>query len=175
MGGAEPQDTDPHATGVRELHEEVGLQGVELTSMFVTDSDGLPRPRFHGRWDGDPQFLVLTEGTALAFIAPADFDRLPMNTSVKADTRRDLDSSRPGPAPYGYGTLALIRNTAGHLLMHRRDSTASCWPDIWSPNGGKPEAQDDGCPARARGAVRQGRTEAGGVCLCFKMERKTGL
>ncbi|MFF7176758.1 NUDIX hydrolase [Streptomyces pseudovenezuelae] len=90
-GGAEPQDADPHATGVRELHEEVGLDGVELTFMFVVDSDGYPVHIFHGRWDGDADSLTLTEGTALAFIAPTDFDRIPMNTSVKADTQRVLD------------------------------------------------------------------------------------
>ncbi|WP_179200475.1 NUDIX hydrolase [Streptomyces reticuliscabiei] len=154
-GGAEPQDADPHGTGERELHEEVGLQGVELTRMFSVDSDGYPVHVFHGRWDGDPESLVLTEGTALAFIAPADFDRLPMNTSVKADTRRVLDLVTARPAPYGYGTLALICNTAGHLLMHRRDDTASCWPDTWSPNGGKPEAEDAGPVATIRREVRE--------------------
>ncbi|MFI6277900.1 NUDIX hydrolase [Streptomyces sp. NPDC050988] len=154
-GGAEPQDADPHATGVRELHEEVGLHEVELTRMFTVDSDGYPVHVFHGRWDGDPASLVLTEGTALAFIAPADFDRLPMNTSVKADTRRVLDLVTPRAAPYGYGTLALIRNTAGHLLMHLRDTTASCWPETWSPNGGKPEAEDAGPFATIRREVRE--------------------
>ncbi|WP_374005084.1 hypothetical protein [Streptomyces ipomoeae] len=28
-GGAEPHDADPHATGVRALHEEVGLHAVD--------------------------------------------------------------------------------------------------------------------------------------------------
>lgn len=154
-GGAEPEDADPHATGVRELYEEVGLQNIVLTRMFCIDSDGYPVHVFHGRWDGDPGTLVLNEGTELAFIAPENFDRLPMNASVKADTRRVLDLITPKPPPYGYGTLALISNTAGHLLMHRRDSTASCWPDTWSPNGGKPEAQDAGPFDTIRREVRE--------------------
>ncbi|MEW2498184.1 hypothetical protein AB0942_32305 [Streptomyces nodosus] len=45
-----------------------------------------------------------------------------MNASVKQGTCRVLDLITPKPAPYGYGTLALIRNTAGHPLMHRRDN-----------------------------------------------------
>ncbi|WP_327359644.1 NUDIX hydrolase [Streptomyces sp. NBC_01304] len=144
-GGAEPADADPHATGVRELYEEVGLQDVELTAMFTIDSDGYPVHVLHGYWDGDPADLVLTEGTDLAFIDPADFDRVPMHGSVKADTRRVLDLITPKPAPYGYGTLALISNADGHLLMHRRDDRPGiCWPGTWSPNGGKPEAADAG-------------------------------
>ncbi|WP_307532011.1 NUDIX domain-containing protein [Streptomyces umbrinus] len=78
-GGAEPQDADPHATGERELYEEVGLHGIELTRMFSVDSDGYPVHVFHGRWDGDPASLVLTEGTALAFIDPTDMRGLPMS------------------------------------------------------------------------------------------------
>ncbi|MFF4205618.1 NUDIX domain-containing protein [Streptomyces sp. NPDC001668] len=155
-GGAEPQDTGPHATGVRELYEEVGLRGVELTPMFTVDSDGYPVHVFHGRWDGDPDTLVLTEGTALAFIGPEDFDWLPMNASVKADTRRVLDLITPKPAPYGYGTLALISNTAGHLLMHLRDNRPqTCWPRTWSPNGGKPEAEDVGPLGTIRREIRE--------------------
>ncbi|MEU0108294.1 NUDIX domain-containing protein [Streptomyces sp. NPDC006251] len=155
-GGAEPQDAGPHATGVRELDEEVGLQNVELTLMFCVDSDGYPVHVLHGRWDGDPDTLVLTEGTALKFIAPKDFDRLPMHPSVKADTRRVLDLITPKPAPYGYGTLALISNEAGHLLMHRRDNKPGiCWPDTWSPNGGKPEADDLGPFGTIRREVRE--------------------
>lgn len=155
-GGAEPADADPHATGVRELQEEVGLTGIELTAMFRVDSDGYPVQVLHGRWDGDPATLVLGEGTDLSFIAPADFDRLPMNASVKQDTIRVLDLITPKPAPYGYGTLALIRNAAGHLLMHRRDNKPDiCWPDTWSPNGGKPEAEDAGPAATIRREVRE--------------------
>lgn len=150
-GGAEPHDTDPHATGVRELNEEVGLQNVELFPMFRVDSDGYPVHVFHGRWNGDPATLVLHEGTDLAFIAPADFDRLPMNASVKQDTRRVLDLITSKPAPYGYDTLALIRNRAGHLLLHRRDSK----PGTWSPNGGTPDAQDPGPAATVRHQVRE--------------------
>ncbi|GAB2992500.1 hypothetical protein GCM10023080_067980 [Streptomyces pseudoechinosporeus] len=118
-GGAEPQDAGPIATGVRELREEVGLENIELTPMFRVDSDGYPVHVLHGRWDGDPDDLVLTEGTALAFIRPDDFDRLPMNTSVKADTRRVLELITPKSAPYGYGTLALIRNPAGQPAIRR--------------------------------------------------------
>ncbi|WP_078898377.1 NUDIX domain-containing protein [Streptomyces sp. CNQ-509] len=153
-GGAEPGDADPLATGVRELQEEAGLEGVALTSMFRVDSDGYPVHVFHGRWNGDAKTLVLGEGTDLAFITPADFDRLPMNTSVRKDTRRVLDLITPKAAPYGYGTLALIRNTAGHLLMHRRDDNPGiCWPGTWSPNGGKPEAHDAGPAATIRREV----------------------
>ncbi|MFI0218857.1 NUDIX hydrolase [Streptomyces lydicus] len=155
-GGAQPQDTDPHATGTRELQEEVGLQDIELTPMFSVDSDGYPVHVLHGQWDGDPRTLVLNEGIDLAFITPEDFDRLPMNTSVKADTRRVLDLITPQPAPYGYGTLALIRNTVGHLLMHRRDKKPdTCWPDTWSPNGGKPEAHDAGPFGTIRRELRE--------------------
>ena len=83
-----------------------------------------------------------------------DFDRIPMNASVKQDTRRVLDLTTPKPAPYGYGTLALIRNPAGHLLMHRRDNNPGiCWPDTWSPLGGKPEAEDTGPAATIRREV----------------------
>ncbi|MDF3303175.1 NUDIX hydrolase [Streptomyces tropicalis] len=99
-GGAEPADADPHATGVRELQEEVGLTGIELTPMFRVDSDGYPVYVMHGRWDGDPATLVLSEGTDLAFLASTDFDRLPMNASVKQDTRRVLDLIIPKPAPH---------------------------------------------------------------------------
>ncbi|WP_407547612.1 NUDIX hydrolase [Streptomyces sp. Pv4-95] len=155
-GGAEPYDADPHATGVRELREEVGLQDIELSPMFRVDSDGYPVHVFHGRWDGDPTTLVLNEGTALAFIAQSDFDRLPMNASVKQDTRRVLDLVTPKPAPYGYGTLSLIRNTAGHQLMHLRDNNPGiCWPGTWSPIGGKPEAEDTGPAATIRREVRE--------------------
>lgn len=67
--------------------------------MPGVDSDGYPVHVFHGRWDGDPATLVLREGTDLAFIAPTDFDRLPMNTSVRQDTRRVLDLISPEPPP----------------------------------------------------------------------------
>lgn len=99
-GGAEPADADPHATGVREIQEEVGLTGIELTPMFRVDPDGYPVYVMHGRWDGDPATLVLSEGTDLAFLASTDFDRLPMNASVKQDTRRVLDLITPKPAPH---------------------------------------------------------------------------
>ncbi|MFW6724775.1 NUDIX domain-containing protein [Streptomyces sp. MAR4 CNY-716] len=155
-GGAEPGDADPLATGVRELHEEAGLEGVALTLMFRVDSDRYPVHVCHGRWNGDAKTLVLGEGTDLAFIAPVDFDQLPMNTSVKEDTLRVLDLITAKAPPYGYGTLALIRNTAGHLLMHRRDDNPDiCWPGTWSPNGGKPEADDAGPAATIRREVRE--------------------
>ncbi|WP_331746548.1 hypothetical protein OG923_33605 (plasmid) [Streptomyces halstedii] len=68
--------------------------------MFRVDSDGYPVHVMHGRWDGDPATLVLSEGTGLAFLASTDFDRLPMNASVKQDTRRVLDVITPKPAPH---------------------------------------------------------------------------
>ncbi|MGX1884792.1 hypothetical protein [Streptomyces sp. NPDC055287] len=36
-GGAEPAGRRPHATGVRELNEEVGLQDIALSPMFSPD------------------------------------------------------------------------------------------------------------------------------------------
>ncbi|MFD7615580.1 NUDIX domain-containing protein [Streptomyces sp. NPDC059802] len=144
-GGAEREDADPHATARRELHEEVGLDRVALTHMFSTHTDGYPRHVFHGVWDGDPDTLTLTEGRALAFIRRDDFDQVPLHPSTREETDRVLDLLTPRHPPYGYGTLALIANRRGQLLMHLRgDDPGTCWPDTWSPNGGKPEAADAG-------------------------------
>ncbi|MGR8010966.1 NUDIX hydrolase [Streptomyces hypolithicus] len=144
-GGAEPEDVDPHATAVRELREEVALTGVELRPMFKVLSDGYPVHVFHGWWDGEISELTLGEGTDLAWIEPGQFADLPIHPSMLADTMRVLELVTPRPAPYGYGTLALIRNADGHLLMHLRgDGPGIRWPSTWSPNGGKPEAEDQG-------------------------------
>ncbi|MFF9352329.1 NUDIX domain-containing protein [Streptomyces sp. NPDC014734] len=139
-GGSEPADADPHATGVRELHEEVGLTGLELAAMFRVDFDGYSVHVLHGRWDGDPDTLVLGEGTDLAFLAPADFDRLPMDASVKQDTLRVLDLIIPRPSPHSYGTLALLRSRAGHLLAYRMSNKPDLhWPGAHSSRNGQTE------------------------------------
>uniref|UniRef100_UPI003F499058 NUDIX domain-containing protein n=1 Tax=Streptomyces chartreusis TaxID=1969 RepID=UPI003F499058 len=158
-GGAEPEDADPHATGVRELREEVGLDNITLTPMFSTHTDGYPRHVFHGTWDGDPDTLTLTEGQALAFLPRTDFDRVPMHPSTLEDVDRVLNLITPRQPPYSYGTLALISNQQGHLLMHLRDDRPeTSWPDTWSPIGGKPEPADAG----PRGTiVREVREEVG--------------
>ncbi|WP_329580590.1 NUDIX hydrolase [Streptomyces sp. NBC_01361] len=95
-GGAEPDDTDPHATGRRELREEIGLD-VALTPMFSTRNDGYPRHVFHGTWDGDPDTLTLNEGPALAFITRDDFDQVPMHPDTREDTDRVLNLVSPRP------------------------------------------------------------------------------
>ncbi|MBC7267730.1 NUDIX domain-containing protein [Streptomyces albogriseolus] len=144
-GGAEPHDADPHATGVRELYEETGLESIVLTHLFSTHTDGYPRHVFHGAWDGDPHTLSLNEGQALDFIARDALDHIPMHPSSREDTDRVLDLITPRQPPYGYGTLALISNRHGQLLMHLRDDRpGTCWPETWSPNGGKPEPADAG-------------------------------
>jgi 8-oxo-dGTP pyrophosphatase MutT (NUDIX family) len=144
-GGAEPDDPDPHATACRELRKETGLDNIRLTHLFSTHTDGYPRHVFHGVFDGDPDTLTLTEGRKLAFIPRDDFDRIPLHPTTRQDTDRVLELITPHQPPYGYGTLALIANRSGHLLMHLRDdSPGTCWPDTWSPNGGKPEAADAG-------------------------------
>ncbi|MFI9548026.1 NUDIX hydrolase [Streptomyces sp. NPDC052016] len=144
-GGAEPDDTGPHATARRELSEEIGLEDVRLMHLFSTHTDGYPRHVFHGVWDGDPGTLTLTEGRKLAFIPRGDFDQVPIHPATRQDTDQCPGAHHPTQPPCGYATLALIANRRGQLLMHLRgDSPGTCWPDTWSPNGGKPEAADTG-------------------------------
>ncbi|WP_234380655.1 NUDIX domain-containing protein [Streptomyces sp. CMB-StM0423] len=91
-GGAEPGDADPLATGVRELDEETGLKDIALAPMFRILSDGYPVHIFHGRWDGDPDTLILTEGTDLTFINPRDMRRLPMSPLARYAALRGLSA-----------------------------------------------------------------------------------
>ncbi|MFE3073616.1 NUDIX domain-containing protein [Streptomyces sp. NPDC059247] len=96
----------PHATAARELREEVGLTGIELTHLFSNNADGYPVHVHHGHWDGDAATLTLGEGQALGWISPADFRTVPMHPSVLADTcghpRTEQKYAVPGP-PSVYG------------------------------------------------------------------------
>jgi len=94
-GGCDPGEA-PAAAIARELQEEAGLTGLDLTALFeVRDRDGSGQliTFFAGHWDGDESALPLSEGVKLQFFAPEHLPVLPLPPFIRDGIHRHLGTT----------------------------------------------------------------------------------
>ncbi|MEU9456684.1 NUDIX domain-containing protein [Streptomyces sp. NPDC048277] len=140
-GGWEPQDPSLESTLLRELTEEVpGLRLCDLMPFsveYATSIDGLcvPAQVFTGRWNGNPDEVILNEGVLLRWFAPEMLHRLRLLPST-ADIIHHHAAQLPA---FPRMTVnATVRNVIGvHLYLeddHGRVLLGQCHPS--SPYAG---------------------------------------
>jgi 8-oxo-dGTP pyrophosphatase MutT (NUDIX family) len=165
-GGVEEGESDL-AAAIRELHEETGLQDVELTSLGELHY-----------WCGDcaeahdvALFTALTgltddqvechEGRQIVFVDPTTVHTLDWSRGLAAALPRVIGhpayADRFGrPAPHEFGCVMLV-DSRGGVLLQERDEHAPIDPDRWGLSGGHLEPGED----PESGAYREVEEETG--------------
>ena len=147
-GGVEDGESDEGAA-VRELAEETGLTGVDLTSLGELDfwcgtcAERHTLALFTAFTDLTDADVECHEGRQIVFVDPGTIDRLPWNRGLAVALPRVLGQPSYGERfgrrePRAFAAVLLV-NAAGDLLLQERDERAPIDPDRWGLSGGHVE------------------------------------
>jgi 8-oxo-dGTP pyrophosphatase MutT (NUDIX family) len=167
VGGGVEEGESPAEAAVRELEEETGLTGIDLTPLgtatyWCTD---------HADWHDAAVFGALTqltdddvechEGRQIVFVDPGTVDGLRWSRGLVAALPMvmgsDLYADRFGrrePQPFG---CVLLVDERGWVLLQERDEHAPIDPDKWGLPGGHLDPGED----PETGAYREVEEETG--------------
>jgi 8-oxo-dGTP pyrophosphatase MutT (NUDIX family) len=165
-GGVEEGESDLEAA-VRELHEETGLDDVELTSLgelryYCADC---------AEWHDVALFTALTaltdgdvechEGRQIVFVDPRTIHTLDWSRALAVALPRVAGQAtyaeRFGtPEPHAFGCVMLV-DAQGGVLLQERDEHAPIDPDRWGLSGGHLEPGE----GPEAGAYREVEEETG--------------
>jgi 8-oxo-dGTP pyrophosphatase MutT (NUDIX family) len=165
-GGVEPGETDAEAA-VRELAEETGVSGLDLTPVDTL--------RYHcpecDAWHDAALFVAFTEltdadiecheGRQIVFVDPRTIHTLAWSralaTALPTVVGHPAYVDRFGhPEPNGFGCVLLV-DPRGWVLLQERDEHAAIDPDRWGLSGGHLEPGED----PEEGAYREVEEETG--------------
>jgi 8-oxo-dGTP pyrophosphatase MutT (NUDIX family) len=151
-GGVEQGESDLEAA-LRELEEETGLTGVELTSL------GELRYWCGGcaEWHDVGLFTALTsltdddvecgEGRQIVFVDPRTVHTLAWSRALATALPRVVGhpayaASFGAPPPHAFGCVLLV-DAEGRVLLQERDEHAPIDPDRWGLSGGHLEPGEE--------------------------------
>ena len=165
-GGVEEGETDA-AAAVRELAEETGVTGVDLTHVesftYYCDDCGEDHDvaLYLALTDLTDEDVVCHEGRQIVFVDPRTIHTLRWGRNLVHGLPRVLGHSayveRFGrPEPHAFGCVLLV-DSGGRILLQERDEHAPIDPERWGLSGGHLEAGED---AEA-GAYREVEEETG--------------